>query len=111
VAIDDALTRLIAGDDVRLERADQQRTVRSAAATPKAFPWDQPNAFACNVDASPDVMHIPTATPSGSGAFGRVSGGRGETPQPPALNGNRFAIGAVRRPTRTDRHALEVSPI
>jgi hypothetical protein len=61
--------------------------------TPKAFPWERPDAFACNVAATSNAVPVPTATPLGSGAFGRVTGGRGEAPQPPAVNGNRFAIG------------------
>ena len=60
--------------------------------TPKAFPRDRSDAVACNVVAASDIVHVPTATPSGSGALVAVTGGCGETPQPPAVNGNRFAI-------------------
>jgi hypothetical protein len=69
--------------------------------TPKAFPRDQPGAIACNVVAASDVMPVPTATPPGSWSFRRVTGGGDETSQPPALDGNRFAIDdGVRRRVR-----------
>jgi hypothetical protein len=66
-----------------------------AWATPKAFPRDRPDAFACNIIATSNVRPVPTTTPSGSWVFGRVTGGSGEAPQPPAVDENRFAIGVA----------------
>ena len=72
------------------------------SSTPKAFAWDEPATFACNVHVSSNAAGVPSGTPLGSGSFGRVTGGRSETPQSPAVDGNRFAIGdrANHRPRR-----------
>jgi hypothetical protein len=53
----------------------------------------EPDAFACDVNVSSDVIGVAPGTPLGSSSSGRMTGGCGETPQPPAVNGNRFAIG------------------
>ena len=83
---------------------------RPTRPTPKAFPRDRPDATAWNVIATSNVVPVPTATPSGSWSFGRMTGGRGETPQPPAVDVNRFAIGAWRRLAR-GTHRRSVSGI
>ncbi|MGV2339248.1 MAG UNVERIFIED_CONTAM: hypothetical protein LVR18_36295 [Planctomycetaceae bacterium] len=57
---------------------------------------------------------FPRRPPSGSWSFGRMTGGRGETPRPPAVNGNRFAgsgRGAGRRVHHAEGMSLEAGGV
>ena len=73
------------------------RTERTHAHNPEGVSDRSTHALVRAAVASSSVMHMPSGTPLGSGAFSRVTGGSGEAPQPPAILGNRFAIEHGRR--------------